>query len=54
MPTGFLGAMPGNIPFQIVNPQNPQISSMGMYPMMQGIPMPGMNLPNQQSKYKIF
>ncbi len=52
MPGGiFMGGMPGNMPFQIVNPQNPQMQTMGMFPMMQGLQMPGMGMPNQNNKY---
>lgn len=42
--------MQGGMPFQIVNPQNPQLSSMGVFPMMQGMQMPGLNLPNPPNK----
>ena len=53
MPGGmFVGGMPGNMPFQIVNPQNPQMQTMGMFPMMQGLQMPpGMGMPNPNNKY---
>lgn len=45
---GFI--MPGNMPFQIVNPQNPQMPGMGMFPMMQGLQMPGLGMQNPANK----
>jgi len=45
---GFM--MPGNMPFQIVNPQNPQMPGMGMFPMMQGLQMPGLGIQNPANK----
>ncbi len=53
MPGGmFVGGMPGNMPFQIFNPQNPQIQTMGMFPMMQGLQMPPvMGMLNPNNKY---
>lgn len=52
MPGGFMvGGMPGNMPFQIVNPQNPQMPTLGMFPMMQGVQMPGLGTQNQGNKY---
>lgn len=46
----FMGGMPGNMPFQIVNPQNPQMQTMGMFPMMQGMQVPGMAMQNPNNK----
>lgn len=52
MPGGFMvGGMPGNMPFQIVNPQNPQVPTLGMFPMMQGLQMPGLGGQNPANKY---
>jgi hypothetical protein len=46
------GGMP-NLPFQIVNPQNPNMPSIGMFPMMQGMQVPGMTaLQNPQGQNK--
>jgi hypothetical protein len=51
MPGGmFVGGMPPNMPFQIVNPQNPQMQTMGMFPMMQGMQVPGMGMQNPNAK----
>lgn len=44
MPGFMMGGIPGNMPFQIVNPQNPQMPGMGMFPMMQGLQIPGMGM----------
>lgn len=49
-----MGGMPGNMPFQIVNPQNPQMPSMGMFPMMQGMQIPGLGMQNSANKYILF
>ncbi len=46
-----MGGMPSNMPFQIVNPQNPQMPSMGMFPMMQGLQIPaGLGMQNPGNK----
>lgn len=50
--SGFMmGGLPGSMPFQIVNPQNPQMPTMGMFPMMQGLQMAGMGMQNPANKY---
>jgi len=55
MPGGmFVGGIPGQMPFQIVNPQNPQMSSLGMFPMMQGLQVPGMGMQNPTNKYFLY
>ncbi len=46
--------LPGNMPFQIVNPQNPQMPTLGMFPMMQGVQMPGLGNQNSANKYFNF
>jgi hypothetical protein len=52
MPGFMMGGMPGNMPFQIVNPQNPQMPQMGMFPMMQGLQIPGMGMGMQNPNNK--
>jgi hypothetical protein len=41
LPTGLMGSnLSSNLPFQFINPQNPQMPNLGMFPMMQGIQFP--------------
>ncbi len=50
IPGGYMaGSLPGNMPFQIVNPQNPQMSPMSMFPMMHGM-VPGIAMQNPANK----
>jgi len=44
MPGPYMGGISSPMPFQFVNPQNPQMASMGMFPL-QGHPGLGMQNP---------
>ena len=48
MPGMSMPGMTGMQPFQIMNPQNPNSATMGLFPMMQN--MPGLALQNSMNK----